>query len=317
MEHFKSFQEPDEFNKKVAAGAFNRAFEQVFEGMTTDWGFIDNVVEVPEDPTFLGKMNYHKKKKNQSKKSNNNNNSNGEIRNTWTIPYGTYTSDAWCRLCPPDLLTGESFSDFLQDQAKWDEAAKLFCAELKGTGIENFADIKNCAFSVSYLGANELEMIESSVTSGAPVSGSTKSIITAFNIHPSASTSVDVLEQSFAVAYNNVFEDYGYVVEGVQLLRQVIASENANGSTAVRVQDNHIALSTDRGDLATAMVWVNIDWKCQTCDANDLLPGVLLQNTPEIGRHSILESYLCHNLREFGDASLADVAGCNIVFPMW
>ncbi|GAX20636.1 hypothetical protein FisN_32Hh018 [Fistulifera solaris] len=328
MEHFKSFQEPDEFNKKVAAGAFNRAFEQVFEGMSTDWGFIDSLVEVPEDPTFLGRVNYHKNKKNQSKNnnhkpSNNNNNSNPGIKNTWTIPYGTYTTDAWCRLCPPDLLSsgknGESFSNFLKDQAKWDEAAKLFCAELKGTGIENFEDIKNCAFTVSYLGANELEMMESSVStevmSSLEVSGSTKSIITAFNIRSSASFNMDVLEKSFAVAYNNVFEDYGYVVEGVQLLRQVIASQNAESSTAVLVHDNNIALSADRGALVTTRFWVNIDWKCQNCNARDLLPGVLLQNMPEIGRHNILESYLCNNLRDFGDASLADVTGCGIVFP--
>jgi hypothetical protein len=329
MEHFKSFQEPDEFNKKVAAGAFNRAFEQVFEGMSTDWGFIDSLVEVPEDPTFLGRMNYHKNKKNQSKNERKptNNNNNPRHTNTFTIPYGSYTTDAWCRLCPPDLLgsgkNGESFSNFLKDQAKWDEAAKLFCAELKGTGIENFEDIKNCAFTVSYLGANELEMVESSVSTEltsrveAQVSGSTKSIITAFNIHPPASFNVAVLEKSFTIAYNNVFEDYGYVVEGVQLLRQVIATENADGSSAVRVQGNNIALSADRGDVVTAMYWVNIDWTCQNCNPKDMLPGVLLQNMPNIGRHSILESYFCHNLREFGDASLADVTGCGIVFPMW
>ncbi|GAX17973.1 hypothetical protein FisN_18Hh184 [Fistulifera solaris] len=351
MDHFKSFDEPGEFNKKVAVGAFNRAFEQAFEGMSMDWDFIDSLIPVPE-PEYLSKdLSYARphSKRPQPKPKNN-----PRHTNTWTIYYGSIHGDATCRLCPNDFLgsgaSGESFSNFLRDQAKWDEVGKLFCMELKGTGIENFEDIKNCAFTVGYVGDNEMELMESSATAALAsdvlkdVSGSTNAIVTAYRIHPSAVLDMEVLEKAFTVAYNNVFEDRDFVVEGVQLLRQIVADEMAVGQSSVRVHDNEIAISAfdeedDAGDddsdsegadsedadddddsddveFLTAMYWLKVDWTCKgsTCSADDMLPGVFLQNTPDISRHTILESYLCHNLREFGDASFADVEGCDIMF---
>ncbi len=356
MEHFKSFDEPGEFNRKVTIGAFNRAFEQVFDGITMDWAFIDSVVQVPE-PEYLssGELLYPRPhpKRPQPKPKNN-----PRHTNTWTVNHGSIHGDPTCRLCPDDFLGssssggGESFSNFLRDQAKWDEVAKLFCLELKGTGIENFEDIKNCAFTVGYVGGNEIELMESAATAAlnseisTDVSGSTNAIVTAYRIHPSAILDMEVLEKAFTVAYNNVFEDRDFVVDGVQLLRQVVADEMAVGQSSVRVHDNEIAISVfdeedevddddsedanedadseDSGDdddsddveFLTAMYWLKVDWTCKgsTCSADDMLPGAFLQNTPGISRHTILESYLCHNLREFGDASFADVDGCDIMF---
>ena len=347
LEHFKTFEDEgaEAFNKKLAAGAFNRAFEQVFEGMSSDWGFIDSLVQVPE-PEDLNQLGQSKPNRKPVPK------------NKWVIYYGTYSYDARCRLCPEDLLArgknsggGESFSNFLRDQAKWDEVAKLFCMELKGTGIENFAEIKNCAFTVGYLGENEAELLLESSAPAAlesqaltDASGSMNALVTAYRVHPSAVLDVDVLEKAFAVAYNNVFEDRDYVVEGVQLLRQITAPEFALGQTSVRVHGNEVAISVwdeDEGeddgedaddgsedaddddddddvDFLTAMYWLKVDWTCKgkACSADDMLPGVFLQNTPDVSRHTILESYFCHNLREFGDAAFADVAGCDIMFQV-
>ncbi|GAX15985.1 hypothetical protein FisN_22Hu159 [Fistulifera solaris] len=341
MDHFKSFDEPGEFNKKVAVGAFNRAFEQAFEGIAMDWDFIDSLIQIPE-PEYLssGDLSYPRPRPGRQvpkpKKD-------PRHTNTWTIYYGSIHGDATCRLCPNDFLgsgaSGESFSNFLKDQAKWDDVGKLFCAELKGTGIDNFEDVKNCAFTVGYVGENEIELMESATTAAlasdvlTEVSGHTNAIVTTYSIQPSAVLDMEALEKAFTVAYNNVFEDTDFVVEGVQLLRQVVADEMAVGQSSVRAHGNEIAVfneadeAGDDGDadtedadedvdFLTTMYWLQVNWTCKgsTCSADDMLPGAFLQNTPGISRHTILESYFCHNLREFGDASLTDVDGCDIMF---
>ena len=90
--------------------------------------------------------------------------------------YGNYSIDARCRLCPEDFLGsgkngGESFSNFLKDQAKWDEVAKLFCNQLVGTGIEEFEKVRNCAFRVGSLGDAEY-ITAADIVSGEDVSAS-------------------------------------------------------------------------------------------------------------------------------------------------
>ncbi|GAX11474.1 hypothetical protein FisN_22Lu177 [Fistulifera solaris] len=319
MEHFKSFDDAGEFNKKVAIGAFNRAFEQAFDGITMDWDFIDSLIQIPE-PEYLssGELLYPRPHPgrpvpNRDPKKPPNNGSH-------TI-YGYIHGDPTCRLCPNDFLgsgaSGESFSNFLKDQAKWDEVGKLFCMELKGTGIDNFEDVKNCAFTVGYVGGNEIELMESAATAAvasdvlSEVSGSTNAIVTAYRIHPTAILDMAALKKAFTV----------------------VADEMVVGQSSVRVHGNEIAVFDEADeagddedadtedadedvDCLTAMYWLQVDWTCKgsTCNADDMLPGAFLQNTPGISRHTILESYLCHNLREFGDASLAAVDGCDIMF---
>lgn len=345
--HFHSLEDigTSEFNKKVAMGAFNKAFDEVFEGMSLDWGFIDSLVAIPEPEDPDRRMVHEEEAVTASRSAPRPapRPAPAPVYNPYrrqpvpTPPkrkkqihyYGTYAIDARCRLCPEDLLLGakrqggESFSNFMRDQAKWDEVAERFCQELKDTGIENFEEIDNCSFTVGYLGENEIELLESApaalFSKEEIASGSIQTIITAHHIPASVDVPEDLLEKAFTVAYNNIFADRGYTVERVELFRQVTASEQAAVGRVYVQDDNKVALESSNAAVAddefvTAMFWVKIHWTCTACHADDELPGVFLQNMPDTSRHSILESYVCHNLNEFGNHSEDDVTGCKIVF---
>lgn len=312
LKHFKAQDEngTTPFNKKLFSGAIKGAFEEVFEGMSMEWGFVENDIEIPE-PDVPSRL--------------------GDTRNGryYRIRYGNYAYAADCRLCPEDLLTGERFSDFLKDTKKWKEVGDKACAKLRALGIEEYSEVENGGFNVGYYLSEELDdamkqMAQVSRPNAAGLvaaSGSAKAQITMHQVYPKGNSNIDAIQEALALAYENVFDDSGISIDNVELLRQVNVPDSSSGEDSVTVSDVAISISNDESsgeDFETSMYWIKINWSCEeddSCTDYDLLPG-LLQNFPKTSLYSIFESYVCHNLRESGEAAFEDVTGCSILFEI-